>query len=84
MPARTGIWLARNGQLPARIELSSHGTENGRTERLFSARKGKLSAQIDFEAAGNDFCPHEVLADGHRLIFGSRGRYTLASRRDVA
>jgi hypothetical protein len=58
--ARTESWLARNGQSPAQIKLSPHGRENGRTKRFSSARRAKLSAQIDFEAAGDDFCPHEA------------------------
>jgi hypothetical protein len=45
--------------LPARIEFWPHEPENGRTERFIAARKWKLSAQIDFEAAGNDCWPHE-------------------------
>jgi hypothetical protein len=61
MPARTESWLARNGQLPARIEFCPHEPENDRTERFIGARKWKLSAQIDFDAAGMDFCPHEFI-----------------------
>src|SRR5665213_3405424 len=66
LPARTEIWPARNGQLPARIEFWPHEPENGRTKRFIAARNWNCSAQIDFEVAGSEFCPHEVLADGHQ------------------
>jgi hypothetical protein len=54
MPARTESWLARNGQLPARIEFCPHEPENGRTERFIAARNWKLPAQIGFEGVGSD------------------------------
>jgi len=66
--ARTESWLARNGQLPARIEFSPHGRENGRTKRFIAARRGKLPAQIGFEAAGSDFCSHRRISHRLRLI----------------
>jgi hypothetical protein len=61
LPARTGSWLARNGQLPARIEFCPHEPENGRTERFIAARNWNLPAQIGFGAAGSDFRPHEAV-----------------------
>ncbi|HZF01155.1 MAG TPA: hypothetical protein VE344_04595 [Methylomirabilota bacterium] len=60
MPARTGSCLARNGQSPAQIELSPHGRKNGCTKRIIPARSARLSAQIGFEAAGSDYCSHEI------------------------
>src|SRR5665213_1810273 len=58
LPARTESWLARNGQLPARIEFCPHEPENGRTERFIAARRWKLCAQIDLEGMGSDCCTH--------------------------
>jgi hypothetical protein len=60
-PARKGKRLARNGQLPARIEFCPHEPENGRTERFIAARNWNLPAQIGFGAAGSDFRPHEAV-----------------------
>jgi hypothetical protein len=54
MAAPTESWLARNGQLPARIEFCPHEPENGRTKRFIAARNWNCSAQIDLEAAGSD------------------------------
>ncbi|HEY5345777.1 MAG TPA: hypothetical protein VIK62_05475 [Verrucomicrobiae bacterium] len=59
MPARTESSLARNAKVSAQVELSSHGRENRRTERILPARRGKLPAQVNFEGAGSDFCAHE-------------------------
>jgi len=59
LPARTGKRLARNGQLPARIEFEPHEPENGRTEQFIAAWNWNCSAQIDFEAAGIELLPHE-------------------------
>jgi hypothetical protein len=63
---------ARIDFCPHGREVGSHGTanrlhksnfrrtngKNGRTKRIVPARKARLSAQIDFEAAGSDFCLH--------------------------
>jgi hypothetical protein len=61
-PARTGSWLARNGQLPARSEFCPHEPENDRTEGFIAARNWKLSAQIDLNAVAREFCPHEIIS----------------------
>ena len=67
-PARTEGWLARSGQLPARIEFSPHGGNNGRTERSLPARTRRLPARNGFKAAGNDFCPHGLTGGTLLLI----------------
>jgi hypothetical protein len=65
MPARTGSWLARNGQLPARIEFYPHEPENGRTKRFIAARNWNCSAQIDFDAVARDLT---LLQTGNRCF----------------
>jgi hypothetical protein len=78
---------ARKRKQVAPDELCPHGRENGRTERLFSARKGKLSAQVGksrtkrFFVARTYFMPKRLNFNSRRPAIVAELRFELFGER---